>query len=108
MPVHDGSRSDQDQGLPPPGPERSQHNPEQLVKGSQSAARSLRGQSQQLLMESQVFKDQVLAGTASADHPAEKMSERQSWQEFYRESTNPVLRQVIDSVGVRCFGEAQP
>ena len=33
-------------------------------------------QSQQLLMESQVFKDEVLAGTASADHPAEKMSER--------------------------------
>src|SRR4029077_19324974 len=34
MPVHDGSRSDQDERLGPPGPERSQRNPEQLVQGS--------------------------------------------------------------------------
>jgi hypothetical protein len=34
MPVHDGSRSDQDERLSPPGPERSQRNPEQLVQGS--------------------------------------------------------------------------
>jgi hypothetical protein len=31
MPVHDGSRSDQDERLPPPGPARLQRNPEQLV-----------------------------------------------------------------------------
>jgi hypothetical protein len=40
MPVHNGSRSDQDERLSPPGPERSQRNPEQLVQGSQSTARS--------------------------------------------------------------------
>jgi hypothetical protein len=39
-------------------------------------ARSLRVQSQQLPMESQVFKDEVLMGAESDDHPAEKMSER--------------------------------
>jgi hypothetical protein len=39
-------------------------------------ARSLRVQSQQLLTESQVFEDEVLSGTESADHPAEEMSER--------------------------------
>jgi hypothetical protein len=33
-------------------------------------------QSQQLLMKSQVFKDEVLTGTKSADQPAEEMSER--------------------------------
>jgi len=33
-------------------------------------------QSQQLPTESQVLKDEVLAGTASADHPAEEISER--------------------------------
>jgi hypothetical protein len=76
MPVHDGSRSDQDERLPRPGPERSQHNPEQLVHGSQSAARSLGVQSQQLLIKSQVFKDEVLTGTESADQPAEEMSDR--------------------------------
>src|SRR5271167_2437309 len=52
MPVHDGSRSDQDERLPPPGPEGFQRNPEQLVQGSQSTARSLRVQSQQLLTQS--------------------------------------------------------
>src|SRR5215469_9717171 len=76
MPVHDGSRSDQDERFSPPGPERSQRNPEQLVHGSQSTARSLGVQSPQLLMKSQVFKDEVLTGTESTDQPAEEMSER--------------------------------
>jgi hypothetical protein len=74
-PVHNGSGSDQNERLPPPGPDRSQRNPEQLVHGSQSMVRSLRVQSQQLPTESQVLKDEALAGTASADHPAEEMSE---------------------------------
>src|SRR5215472_17193429 len=76
MPVHDGSGSNQDERLPPPRPERSQRNPEQLVQGSQSTARSLRVQNQQLLMESQVFEDEVLAGAKRADHPPEEMPER--------------------------------
>ena len=33
-------------------------------------------QSQQLLMESQVLKDEVLMGAESAEQPAEQMSER--------------------------------
>ena len=33
-------------------------------------------QSQQLLTESQVFKDELLPGTESADHPSEEMPER--------------------------------
>src|SRR6266404_9102109 len=59
MPVHDGSSSDQDERLPPPGPAHSQGNPEQFVQGSQSTARSLRVQSQQLPTECQVFEDKV-------------------------------------------------
>ena len=76
MPVHDGSRSDQDERRPPPGPERSQRNPEQFVQGSQSTARLLRVQSQQLLTKSEVFKDKVLPGTKSANHRTEEMPER--------------------------------
>jgi hypothetical protein len=76
MPVHDSSRSDQDERLGPPRPERSQRNPEQLVLGRQSTARLLRVQSQQLPTESQVFEDEVLPGTESAHQPAEEMSER--------------------------------
>ena len=59
-----------------PDQNRSQRNPEQLVHGSQSTARSLGVQSEQLLMKSQVFKDEVLTGTETADQPAEEMSER--------------------------------
>src|SRR6516225_10205783 len=76
MPVHDGSRSNQDERLPPPRPERSQRKPEQLVQGSQSSARALRMQSEQLPTESQVFEDEVLAGAQRADDPPEEMQER--------------------------------
>jgi hypothetical protein len=81
MPVHDGSRSDQDERLGPSGPKRSQRNPKQLLQGSQPPAGSLRVQSQQLLTESQIFKDEVLAGAESAHHPAKEISERSdhSW-----------------------------
>ena len=57
-------------------PERSQRNPEQLVQGSQSSARPLRVQSEQLPTESQVFEDEVLAGAKRADDPPEEMPER--------------------------------
>ena len=40
-------------------------------------ARSLRAQSQQSLLKSEVFEDEVLAGAESADHPPEEMPERQ-------------------------------
>jgi hypothetical protein len=76
VPVHDGSRSDQDERLSPPGPAHSQRNPEQFVQGSQSTARSLRVQCQQLPTKSQVFEHEVLAGTESAGYPAEEMSEQ--------------------------------
>jgi len=76
MPVHDGSGSNQDERLPLPGPEGSQHNPEQLVQGSQSSAMPLRVQSEQLPTESQVFEDEVLAGAKRADDPPEEMPER--------------------------------
>jgi hypothetical protein len=60
MPAHDGSRSDQDERLRPFGPERFQRDPEQLVQGSQSTARSFGVQGQQLLTETQVFEDEIL------------------------------------------------
>ena len=76
MPVHDGSRSDQEERLGPPGPACSQRNPEQFVQGSESTATLLRVQSQQLPTESQVLEDEVLPGTENADQPTEEMSER--------------------------------
>ena len=72
--LHASSR--QDERLPPPRPERSQRDPEQLVQGSQSSARPLRVQSEQLPTESQVFKDELLVGAKRADDPPEEMPER--------------------------------
>src|SRR6516162_4646225 len=51
-------------------------NPDQLVQGSQSSARPLRVQSEQLLAESQVFEDEVLAGAKRADDPPKEMPKR--------------------------------
>ena len=108
MPVHDRSRSDQDESLPPPGPPHSQRNPEQFVQSSQSTARSLRVQSQQLPTESQVFEDEVRPTTERTDQPAEEMPERHDYgKNFWRKRPNQALRQVIDFAGVRPFGEAQ-
>jgi hypothetical protein len=76
MPAHNGSRSNQDERLGPPRPERFQGDPEQLVQGSQSTARSLGVQREQLLTESKIFEDEVLSGTESTDNPSEEMSER--------------------------------
>src|ERR1700720_2105419 len=69
MPVHDRSSSDQDERVSPPGPP-SQRNPEQLVQGSQSTARSLRVQSQQLPTESQVLEVEVRPATQRTDQPS--------------------------------------
>jgi hypothetical protein len=102
MPVHNGSRSDQDERLGPPRPERSQRNPEQLVQGSQSSARPLRMQSEQLPTESQVLEDEVLPGTESADQPADTIMAR-----IVAEKSEFSFSQVIHSAGVRRFGEAQ-
>src|SRR5467141_4391599 len=56
-------------------------------------ARSSRAQGQQLPTESQVFEDEVLAGTASVEHPAEEMSERHNHtgilSEKYKSSLAP-------------------
>jgi hypothetical protein len=62
--------------FPPRRPERSQRNPERPVQGSQSSARPLRLQSEQLPTESQVFEEEVLAGAKRADDPPGEMPER--------------------------------
>jgi hypothetical protein len=108
MPVHDGSRSDQDERLPPPGPARFQRNPEQFVQGRQSMARSLHTQSQQLSTESQVFKDEVLRERKGVTIDPRRCRSDTFMQESCRKTSNPAVRQVIYFVGVRRFGEAQP
>jgi hypothetical protein len=65
-------------------------------------------QSEQLPTESQVFKDEVLAGAKSAHDPPKEMPERHN----HGENNIGTIRiqlfcQGIHFAGVRCFGEAQ-
>ena len=76
MPVHNGPGSNEDERLLSAGPAGSQRNPERFVQSRESTARSLRVQSQQLMTKGQIFKDDVLPGPESADHPPEEMPER--------------------------------
>jgi len=109
MPVHHGSGSNQDERLTPPGPEHSQRNPEQLVQGSQSSARPLRVQSEQLTTESQVFEGEVLARAKRAEDPPEEMPERHNHDKNNIGTIRiQLFCQVIHFAGVRRFGEAHP
>ena len=72
-------------------------------------ARSLRVQSQQLSTESQIFEDEVLARTASAEHPTEEISER---HDHSKNLIGTIRIQLFAKsfilAGVRRFGEAHP
>jgi len=67
----------------------------------------LRVQSEQLPTESQVFKDEVLAGAKRADDPPEEMPERHN---HGKNSIGTIRIQLLCQsthfVGVRRFGEA--
>jgi hypothetical protein len=46
------------------------------VQGSQSTARSVGVQSQQLLPKSEIFEEEVLSGSESTGNPSQKVSEQ--------------------------------
>ena len=75
MPADNRSRRHQDKRLFPSRPKPAQQDPEQLVPGRESPARSLGVESQELLTKSEVFQDQILAGTECGENPASEVSE---------------------------------
>jgi Fic family protein len=58
-------------------------------------------QSQQLLTESEIFKDEVLSGTESTDRPSQEMSERSDYGQNHGQNLietrciNPVPKSFI-------------
>src|ERR1017187_5327155 len=70
------SRCHQDKRLFPSRPQPSQRNPEQLVRRSQSPPRMVGVEGEQLLTQSQVFKDEVPAGLKHTQEPAENVSKQ--------------------------------
>jgi hypothetical protein len=83
------------------------------VQGSQSTARSLRVQSQQLPTESQVFEDEVRPATERTDQPAEEMPERHdhgknfSGKDRIKLCAKSLISQVYDLLAGAVFLEKQ-
>ena len=80
MPPYDCLRRDQDQRSLPARPNFSQNDPEQPVDGTQSRARSLGVQSQQLLPKGEVLQEEFFSGAKDGDDPAEQMSKARKHQ----------------------------
>ena len=75
MPGGDSFWCHQDERLFPPSPDPSQHDPEQLLWGGESSAMSFGMESEQLLTQSEIFEDEILAGTERTNNPAEQVPE---------------------------------
>jgi hypothetical protein len=105
MPADNGSGRNQNERSFPSRPEPSQDNPEQLVQRSQSTARSFDVQRQNLLTESEIFKDEILSGTESTDNPSQEMSERHDYGQNHGQNlieTRPI-KLVSNSVILQVY-----
>jgi hypothetical protein len=81
---------------------------QKLVQGSQSTARSFGVQGQQWLTESQVFEDEILPGTESADHPAEDMPDRHDHGKNLSEPSEASFSPSHSSCGCATFWRGTP
>jgi len=75
MPSDDRSRCHQNERLFPPRPRPSQRNQEQLLWGGEPSPRSFRLESEQLLTQGEIFKDEILSGTERTNNPAKQVPE---------------------------------
>ncbi len=89
MPGDDRSGSNQDERLFPSSPSSSQHDPEQLLRGSEPTARSLGVESEKLLTQSEILEDEILARTEGTNNPSEHVPEPQNHDKNLSESSQP-------------------
>ena len=87
--------------------ECSQRHPEQLVQGSQSTARSLRVQSQQLPTERQVSKTRSFREQMALTIQSRRLRSDAIIARILTGQSESDSRQVIHFAGVRRFGETQ-
>jgi hypothetical protein len=80
MPANNGLRGDKDQRFLPARANLSQNDPEPPVDGTQSRARSLCVQSQQLLPKGEVLQEEFFSGAKDGEDPAEQMSKAHKHQ----------------------------
>jgi hypothetical protein len=81
------------------------------VQTFQSAARAFGVQSQQLLTESEIFKDQILSGTERTDNPSQEMpvdvTIAKIMARILSKHASSRFLQIIHSAGARGFDEGQ-
>jgi hypothetical protein len=68
VPSHNGLRLNENQCLPPPGPEPPQYHPEKSVGNSKPRMRTSPFQDSKLLPESQILQEEIAARTEEHDH----------------------------------------
>jgi len=76
MPSYHRSWRDEDQRPVPSQPKPSEANPEQLMNDRQATTRPFGVQRQQLLAESKVLEDEILARAEDGNNPADKVPEK--------------------------------
>jgi len=64
-------------------------------------------ESEQLLAQRKVLQNQVFSGSKRTRKPAEQVTNYQNHHEILVDDLKSADRQVIDSAGLRSFGEAQ-
>src|ERR1035441_8198210 len=77
MPADNGSGCHLDERFLPSSPALSQYDPEQLVGRSESPARALGVNSEQLLTQGKIFEDDILAGPECTASPQSKTHQEQ-------------------------------
>src|SRR5277367_6503309 len=68
VPSHNGLRLNENQCLPPPGPEAPQYHPEKSVGNSKPRMRTPPLQDSKLLPESEILQEEIAARTKEHDH----------------------------------------
>ena len=68
VPSHNGLRLEENQCLPPPGPETPQYHPEESVRNGKSRMRMPPLQDSKLLAESEFFQQEIAARTKESDN----------------------------------------
>jgi hypothetical protein len=92
VPANDGLRLNEDQRPFPPRPEPPQDHPEEFVESGKSRLRVLLLQNAELLVQSQVFQKQMMAGIDRSDE--------QDKQEPQRTKHEPVLAEAQENRAV--------
>src|SRR5271156_4471854 len=108
VPSHNCIRLNENQCMPPPGPEPSQYHPEKSVGSSKPRTGMSPFQNSKLLTESQILQEEIAARTKESDNwNSQKPQEAQHQGSIARGQPRPIQAHLHDSTEELYFGERQ-